>query len=453
VTANGDNVVAAVSAHHLCCGCGTCVAVCPTGALSMRETPAGFLVASIADEGLCAHCGLCRRVCPGAQLTDQRESTLDRLEDPFLGEVRAAYWGWAEAAETRWNGASGGVVTALLRHLMQSGAVEAALVTRWSASDPLTQEAFVALEPDDLVHSQKSRYCPVALNEALRQLSSSAHVAIVGLPCHLHGIERARPLLSEALPEITTIGLFCERVLSRLMIDRLIGVSGVAEPVGQFHYKHKGQHGWPGDVFVQRLGAEAVFLAPDARHRRKDLYTPVRCRLCFDKLNVLADISCGDGYGAPYAAEGVSAVLVRTERGEEAITSAGDALHLVPAPVPNILREHRPEERKRSCTAYAEAFARMCPNAPNVLPHSCLHETGPPDRREVDRCRHSLQYGLRFEGARDPEAAARIARTEERRQQLRMLPMRVRPAVIRAVKWSLRRFPGGRRILGRRGGE
>ena len=63
------NVVSEVVANHLCCGCGTCVAVCPTDALCMMETPAGFTVAHESGKGECIECGLCLQVCPGTHLS------------------------------------------------------------------------------------------------------------------------------------------------------------------------------------------------------------------------------------------------------------------------------------------------------------------------------------------------------------------------------------------------
>ncbi len=298
------NVVAAVVSNYLCCGCGTCVAVCPTDALAMTETAAGLLTAQMTPEEACTGCGLCLRTCPGAILTDESEQAFDALPDPFVGSIVDAYWGWAQAPRTRQDGASGGVVTALVEHLLRTATVQAALLTRWSPDDPLKHEAFIAHAPEDLGRSQRSRYCPVALNERLRELMQFERIAVVGLPCQLHGIDHFARLLGDGFPDIIRVGLFCERTLSPLIVDRLIEIAGAKTPIRQFEYRHKGEHGWPGDVYVQDGGGNAVFIDRDERMRRKDLYTPARCRLCFDKLNVLADIACGDGYGAPYAEEG-----------------------------------------------------------------------------------------------------------------------------------------------------
>jgi len=57
----------------------------------------------------------------------------------------------------------------------------------------------------------------------------------------------------------------------------------------------------------------------------KDFFTPRRCRLCFDKMNILADITCGDPYGISRDVKGRSVMLTRTSAGQGAVQSAIDA--------------------------------------------------------------------------------------------------------------------------------
>ena len=44
--------------RSMCTGCGTCVAECPVGAISLEEDGARI------DEGECVRCGKCHDVCP-----------------------------------------------------------------------------------------------------------------------------------------------------------------------------------------------------------------------------------------------------------------------------------------------------------------------------------------------------------------------------------------------------
>lgn len=46
-----------------CCGCTACYAICPKGAISMKEDEEGFEYPQI-DEAKCVRCGRCLKVCP-----------------------------------------------------------------------------------------------------------------------------------------------------------------------------------------------------------------------------------------------------------------------------------------------------------------------------------------------------------------------------------------------------
>ena len=46
-----------------CCGCTACYAICPKGAITMKEDEEGFEYPQI-DEKICVRCGMCLKVCP-----------------------------------------------------------------------------------------------------------------------------------------------------------------------------------------------------------------------------------------------------------------------------------------------------------------------------------------------------------------------------------------------------
>ena len=112
----------------LCTACGGCGAVCPVGAVTMAENPAGFMVARV-DEAVCIDCGLCRRVCPSVPENMKKTAGSDLLHGLCLGGFVA----YAADETVRLGGQSGGAVTALLCHLVNTGAVDAALVAGFDA--------------------------------------------------------------------------------------------------------------------------------------------------------------------------------------------------------------------------------------------------------------------------------------------------------------------------------
>ena len=90
---------------------------------------------------------------------------------------------------------------------------------------------------------------------------------------------------------IVKIDLVCDRVLSSLATEYGIRDARVARrDVASFEYRNREWPGWPGDVSVRTQAGEVGQLSRDQHLRIKGIYTPAACRLCFDKMSVLADI-------------------------------------------------------------------------------------------------------------------------------------------------------------------
>ena len=110
----------------LCMQCGTCVGVCPTGAVKLTwDLRAGYRLT--VDAQTCTDCGRCREACPGPGLDFSpeawwRERNEGAPSEDFLGPWRGLWFGWAADAAARHVGASGGVATALMQAALESGA-------------------------------------------------------------------------------------------------------------------------------------------------------------------------------------------------------------------------------------------------------------------------------------------------------------------------------------------
>jgi len=110
-----------VAGGNLCAGCGACAGVFPDK-LTMEMSPPGFLrpreiapLNSTEEDALA-------RFCPAlGQTVDARGRSDHTLWGPYL-EMRT---GWSTDPEVRFAGASGGALSGLLLHLLESGEVEA----------------------------------------------------------------------------------------------------------------------------------------------------------------------------------------------------------------------------------------------------------------------------------------------------------------------------------------
>ncbi len=304
----------------LCTGCGSCVASCPRDAINMNETASGLLSPAI-DSDKCSSCGLCARVCPGDHL---EEGLIAENTDPFGGPVRACYIVQHCQHNLLTAAQSGGAVTGLILHLIEVGRIDRALVTVMPQDGSLRPYPVLTRHPETIRKSCGSKYCPVPLNIRLSEIDPAERIAVVGLSCHLHGVVHlCRHLHRWRRENFLLIGLVCDRTLSFRAMDYLIYRAGLnRQQVRSLCFRSKLRRGWPGDVRIEMHDGRSSFLPAAERITCKDIFTPQRCRLCFDKMNVLSDITCGDPHGLSKDVKGNSALLARTPEGQSAVLSA-----------------------------------------------------------------------------------------------------------------------------------
>lgn len=322
--------------RRLCTGCGVCAAVCPRDALDMTpDESRGCFVPQTRDED-CRHCGLCHTVCPGHEVDFDGLSTAlfgDIPDDVALGRHLACYSGHACDASIRYDGASGGLVSALLIYALEHDLIDGALVTRMRRDNPLATEPFIARTRREILSAAGSKYCPVTIGPALREvLDTNGRFAVVGLPCHIQGIRKAEQQIPELAGRIRyRISIACSFSYSFHGTRRFIRSLGIApEEVEELQYRGRG---WPGSMLLRlKDGAEHTVPLADY-YRRLGPYSLWRCLLCSDMLGELSDLSCGDAWLPELVKEdhqGSSFVITRTPEAEELLeaAAAGEAVEL-----------------------------------------------------------------------------------------------------------------------------
>jgi coenzyme F420 hydrogenase subunit beta len=323
--------VSFVVEEGLCCGCGTCAGVCPTEAIAMNMTSQIF-VPTIAMEK-CTRCGVCVKSCPGHSVDFGSLNTQifgNAPEALPIGNFLNCYVGYSTDHELRYNSASGGLATQLLTFALENDIIDGALVTRMNGQDPLEPEAFVARTVDDVISASKSKYSPVAANVALKEISrENGRFAVVGLPCHIHGIRKAEEA-SKVLRKriVLRIGLLCSHMVAFAGIYNLLRKLKVEKDMVR-SLTYRG-NGWPGSLSVQlRNGRFERIPLTDGWRGYWSLFspfffTPVRCTMCPDQTAELADISLGDAWLPEFKSDkiGRSLVVCRTQVGQSVLEKA-----------------------------------------------------------------------------------------------------------------------------------
>ncbi len=305
----------------LCLSCGACDTICSHNAISFYETTGGYIFPKISEE-LCTKCSLCFKVCPGNGLGPALSKKLP--EDIFSGAISFCTVGKAINERVFMNSQSGGAVTAVLNYLFDSKQIEYAIVATMNKNSPPRGEPLLINSSKQLFDSQKSKYTPIPILSKLKELKgSNKTIAVAGLPCHMHGLLKLvnlTPSLKNL--NIIKLGLICERIMTTTAIDYLCSKSDIKQPSGVI-FKDK-QYGYPGDTVVSNDSEDKFIIDRSFRKHIKDFFTPARCRICFDKFNIFADLVFGDPHGIDGIDKqnGESLVIARSSTGEHIIKEA-----------------------------------------------------------------------------------------------------------------------------------
>jgi coenzyme F420 hydrogenase subunit beta len=288
--------------HRLCISCGACAGVSSRRAIDMTEhVSQGMILPEIRDPRACSGGGLEFDVCPGKGYPIMALSREWFPEAPHrdldLGAWHAATA--ARSADKRLlaNAASGGVMTGIAAHLLETGRVQGVVVSKpsYGAPGPRNQ-TYIAHSVEDLIASQGSKYCPVPAMSILPEIERhSGPVAYVGTPCQIAALrmyQEARPEMKDQVPFV--IGNYCGGFRDLRETDTLIRRSGFRpEDVVAFRYRGDGQ---PGSMRIEDRSGRVVILPYPEYAQRTGFIKQKRCRFCVDATAELADFACGDAW-------------------------------------------------------------------------------------------------------------------------------------------------------------
>lgn len=296
-----ENTISSIVKDGLCTGCGTCIALCPEEAIKLTlDEKKGFYIPKIMEDK-CNNCGICFEVCPGCEV-DFKQLNLEIFgkepEDILIGNYLNCYTGYSTDYNIRYNSSSGGLVTQLLIFALEEGIIDGALVTRMKKNNPLEPEPFIARTREEIIEASKSKYCPVPANIALKQIINSNEeekFAVVGLPCHIHGIRKAEQVNKKLKKRIVLhLGLFCSSAKSFLATDfQLRRMRIRKEEVVKINYRG---NGWPGGMMVKLENCQSFLNLFDYYDDQFCSFISWRCTMCIDQTSELADISFGDAW-------------------------------------------------------------------------------------------------------------------------------------------------------------
>jgi coenzyme F420 hydrogenase subunit beta len=326
-----------VDQNGLCLECGTCEGVCPHNNVKLIPDETGRNRIHITDDSHCAKCpGICLKVCPGYEID------MDHLNMQVFGKLPENYWagnyiqaflGYSPNEMIQKTSASGGIVSTLLIHALDTGMIQGAYLLTPQPGKAFGLHPVLATHEADVLAAAGSFYWPAPIGQSLHEiLHSDGKFAFVGLPCEVQALRKAQKVYKQLNDKIAfVIGIYCggrptfegqRFAFSRYGID--------LDEVAEIKYR---QPEWPGYIKVTLKNDQEVHVYKPQQLQgfSGQIFSHPRCIYCNDATADLSDISTGDairleGFRKP---EEKSILVARTKAGMDLLESARQANQLV----------------------------------------------------------------------------------------------------------------------------
>jgi coenzyme F420 hydrogenase subunit beta len=252
------------------------------------------------------------------------------------GPVLEIWEGHATDPTIRFQGSSGGALTAIAAYCLEQAGMHGVLHIGPDESDPVRNRTRLSRTRADLLSACGSRYSPASVCNHLEWVEQApAPCVVIGRPAEmaaLRNAERLRPALATKVG--VALSFFCAESPSTQGTLALLEKMG-ANREGIVELRYRGR-GWPGHFAPVSARKKDL---PRLTYRESwgflQAFRPWSVQLWPDGAGELADISCGDPwYEQPDGKNpGFSLVIARTERGREILRGARASgyLNLQPA--------------------------------------------------------------------------------------------------------------------------
>ncbi len=351
----------------MCIGCGLCEAVAGPDKVKAVKVTSGH-IRPVATANL-DHAAVDEiyDVCPGTRVDGLPERLLDQSSknDLVWGVHRSIVLAHAADPNVRFEGSTGGVLTALGIYLLETGRVNFIFHTKSSKNEPTFGESTLSFSKGDVWDAAGSRYGPTATLVDIKDvLDRSEPFAFIGKPCDI-GALRNYARHDDRVDQLVRywLTLVCGGYMPPAAMNDFLKNLGIApEDLSSFRYRGRG---CPGPTRLETKDG----LVKELRYTdfwgedESGWSLPFRCKVCPDGIGESADIAVSDTWpgGSPDPKTedqdaGANAMIARTAQGQELLDSAlsDGALHLQRADLtPEDMTNYQPHQMKKKYAVWA----------------------------------------------------------------------------------------------------
>ena len=297
-----------------CTGCGACMNICPSNAISFDEHKYGFAVPVI-DIEKCTNCGKCKKVCP-------------TLNIKFNPKAKKCYAIKGENPLRAMVSSGGGMEILAQRVLSDNG-----LVCGAAFDDFWNVRHIVVDNQDDLKKIYKSKYVQSSTQHVFRDienlLNQKKTVLFTGTPCQVAGLYG---YLRKDYDNLITADILCHGVPSNKLWQKYLDESYNRNEIKCIDFRNKEKFGWVCNSLTVTLeNGETVIDGTYTTPFHRNLSTRYSCNNCmFKKYERVADITFGDFWGISTLDatlndnKGISFMTVNSDKGEKYLSAIKD---------------------------------------------------------------------------------------------------------------------------------
>lgn len=249
------------------------------------------------------------------------------INDPekYIGAHLCCRAGCAADNSIRKNAGAGGMATALLCHLLESGQIDGAWITRAEIKGgKVGFKTLIAKSPEQIRECASPVYLSMPLMRHIERAEKfNGRLAVVLLPCHMRAFSRIiekNPKLKEKI--VLKISLFCGGTYSENVAEVPLKKAGITLSDASRLYFRRGESGQTSVAY--RDGSEKSVSYEKNIGAYKDAFYFLHrsCGLCQDHFGYSADISFGE---IAFKDGPRSACVIRTEKALALYRSAVEA--------------------------------------------------------------------------------------------------------------------------------
>lgn len=310
-----------IMSSHLCNRCGTCVGL-SDGAIEFKDKEGKYLphfVDEISDENL----SRILKSCTGKYF-DFPKHTEKFYPDvkhfhTYSGAYESISIGYAKDTKIRSNGASGGIVSALLIYLLEKKKIDGAIVLRMSPETPWLSEPHIATTKEEILEAAQSKYTISSVNEILSETESfKGRLAFVGIPPQVQAIRKLQSINDPSVKNIDYIfGPFYGNTLHFSSVVSFLKSYKIKDykTITKLYFRY-GE--WPGNMRVETNDGRVAELKKFHANYLIPFHILRNSLYCTDLANEFTDVSGGDAWAPVYEerGKGFSMIIGRSKKGQ-----------------------------------------------------------------------------------------------------------------------------------------